>query len=385
MSTTVDPPQAGEAAAALPVADEHWPAGDDLLKLRPGVELLTGADGRSMLFDDESGKYVFLSAGACLLVPQLTTGVRYGQLTGELARRSGARAEQVDRASRPLARDLLRMGLLEGIAPDAGGVTARLARSQIKMPHVRLPLSTARADRVFAALARLFRGRAGGLALGAAGLLGLAGVLAALGAIFFTPFAPDLSAVWVVYLVMIPQTLLHETAHGVLCRRYGVPAREVGVALWFYVMPIAYVDRSDSVRLERRWPRVAILLAGPAFDGIVLGVLAVLLICGAGDPGVLGVLVAFQTVMLCMNFNPMLPTDGQQALENALGKLNLRNRAMTYVLHRLLRKPLPSALAKTARRDRALFWGYGLVCLGYLLLVFGMLGVTLYTLVGHLF
>ncbi|MFB9903681.1 hypothetical protein [Allokutzneria oryzae] len=387
MPTTVEPPHHGRQAAepAPVVTDAQWPADDDVLTLRPSVELLTGADGRSMLFDSESGKYVFVSAGTCSLVPQLTAGVQYGRLREDVARRSGATTAQVGKALRPMIHDLLRLELLEGAASRTTGVTSRLARSQIKMPHVRLPVSTARADRVFAAVAGLFRGRAGGMALGALGLLGAAGFVTALSTMFFARVVPDLSAVWVVYLVMLPQTLLHEAAHGVLCRYYGVPAREVGVALWFYVMPIAYVDRSDAVRLHRRWPRIAILIAGPALDGVVLGVIAALLLSGTGDPGVLAMLLVFQTFMMFMNFNPMLPTDGQQALENALGKLNLRSRAMTYVLHRLLRKPLPSALHRTTRGDRTLFWGYGVACLAYMLLVFGMVGVTLYTVVSQLF
>ncbi|WP_370948444.1 hypothetical protein AB5J62_12880 [Amycolatopsis sp. cg5] len=387
MSTTIEPSGPGTRSAeeASVVVGARWPAGDDELKLNPGVELLTGADGRSMLFDEASGKYTFVSKGACLLVPQLTAGVRYDKLLDELARRSGAPLDQVDKALRPMVHDLARLELLAGVVAASDGVATKVARSQIKMPHARLPISTERADRVFGAIARLFRGRVGGMALGALGLLGAAGFLTAVLTLVFHPIVPDLSAIWVVYLVIVPQTLLHETSHGVLCRYYAVPAREVGVALWFYVMPIGYVDRSDAVRLEKRWPRIAILLAGPAFDGIVLGTTATLLLTGVGDPGVLGTLVAFQTVMMVMNFNPMLPTDGQQVLENALGKLNLRSRAMTYVLHRVLRKPLPSALHRVGRGDRTLFWGYGIACLAYMLLVFGLIGVTLYKLVGQLF
>ncbi|EME52548.1 hypothetical protein [Amycolatopsis decaplanina] len=387
MSTTVEPPTPGAQTAepASVVADARWPAEDDVLRLNPGVELLTGADGRSMLFDEASGKYTFVSNGTCQLVPQLTAGVRYDKLLDGLARRSGAPLDKVDKALRLLVHDLARLELLDGVVPATDGITTRVARSQIKMPHARLPISTERADRVFAAIARPFRGRVGGMALGAIGLLGATGLLTAVLTLLFHPVAPDLSAIWIAYLIMIPQTLLHETSHGVLCRYYGVPAREVGVALWLYVLPIGYVDRSDAVRLQRRWPRIAILLAGPVFDGLVLGTTATLLLTGTGDPGLLGTLLAFQTVMMVMNFNPMLPTDGQQVLENALGKLNLRSRAMTYVLHRVLRRPLPSALRRVTRGERTLFWGYGVACLAYLLLIFGLVGTTLYKLAGELF
>jgi putative peptide zinc metalloprotease protein len=170
----------------------------------------------------------------------------------------------------------------------------------------------------------------------------------------------------------------HEFAHAVACQQYKVPIREVGVGLLYYLFPFAYVDRSDSHRVQQRIPRVAIAVAGPAADLIGAGVSAAVALTTAGtfrDTAVL--LCMAQVANLVANLNPLMPSDGYHALETVLGELNLRKRASSYLLHRLTGKVLPSSLAYVGPKERTFFLLYSSLVSVYTLLVLGIGGLAL--------
>lgn len=350
-----------------------WPAHRDLVQLRDTVEVVTGPDQRTMLFEQTGGNYMFLSPGMAAMVPDLRSGRPYEQLRDQLAARSRVEPDRVDAVLRPVLVELARASLLTEAPDEKPAVVDRLARSNVKMPIYRFPLATERADRLFEAIARPLRSRLGARILGALGCLAVIGVVLAVVAVATRiKLVPELGQIWIIYVITIVGILCHETAHGVVCRYYGVPPREVGVGLWLYFLPIAFVDRSESVRLSARWPRVAILLAGPTVDGLFMGTSALVLLTSDRQSALLSLLVLFQLLGFVANLNPMLPTDGQQAFENWSGQLNLRNRSLTFMLHRVLRRPLPTALVFTSQRQRAFYWSYGVVCALYAALLLAL-------------
>jgi len=190
---------------------------------------------------------------------------------------------------------------------------------------------------------------------------------------------------WVVVVAALLVTvLLHEGAHAFVCQLLGVPAREAGIGLLLYVIPVAYVDRTDAYRLRRRGGRVAIALAGAASDLIWAAVAAVIASSSSGSVAATAHLfLVIQLISVLANLNLLLPSDGHQAIEAAVGELNIRGRAIGYLGHLVLRIPLPSGLAYVSRRRGALYIGYGVLCLTYFaLLLFSVLVTVVSLLVG---
>jgi putative peptide zinc metalloprotease protein len=158
-----------------------------------------------------------------------------------------------------------------------------------------------------------------------------------------------------------------------------VPAREFGILLWLLVLPVPYVDCTDAYRLRRRGGRVAIALAGPAVDLTLAGGWG--LVARTGDGAVAATayqLMLVQLLILATNLNPVLPTDGHQAIETVTGEMNFRTRALSYIGHRLLRLPLPTALTGLSGTRRTVYVGYVAVALLYTGAVFGLIGVRLW-------
>lgn len=172
-------------------------------------------------------------------------------------------------------------------------------------------------------------------------------------------------------------TFVHELAHAIACIQYGIRPRSMGVALWYYFIPIAYVDRTDAYRLRSRSERVAISLAGPAADMALATLLGSLLILDVIGPNefwgqVAVALVFFLLVSLFGNLNPLLPTDGQQAVESATGLVNVRNRSILY-LTGLLRLSEGTPRPPRTRQERWAMITYGVVCLLYIVAVAGLM------------
>jgi len=179
----------------------------------------------------------------------------------------------------------------------------------------------------------------------------------------------------------LTQMTVHELAHAVVCQALGAPIREAGIKLWSVFFPVPYVDRTDSYRVRRRAGRVAIALAGPLVDVTCLGIGAVLFAVFGGR--VLGSLVAWQLVLVVTNLNPVLATDGHQAIEAAVGEVNLRHRAYAYLTHIVLRVPLSGALRAAPARRRVAYVGYGVFSVLYLVGLITLFLGTIAAMIGR--
>ncbi|WP_432146595.1 site-2 protease family protein [Streptomyces sp. bgisy084] len=336
-----------------------------------------------MLFNGENQSYVLLGRGTAALIPALRRGTTLAELVDLVGQTSSLPDQQLERRLRAVLEEMRHASLFDGLTAPQMDRGSRLARSQLKVPQFRVRLARRSADELFELLARpihaapvrryllpvLWTG--GPLAY-------LFATLTLLGGGLIAP--PSGLTLLVIFLVTILQLFFHETAHGVCCRYYGVPVREVGVSLWYYIMPVTYVDHSDTYRLPRRWPRVAISLAGPLVDMYTCGVIA--LFVHQAQSGITEqvwrAVLLVQCLTLLVNFNPLLPTDAVHAVEAATGQVNLRGRSISYVVHRMLRRPLPSGLSPTGVRSvRWLAWCYGVACLLYLLVMIAATGYLL--------
>ena len=385
MSTVTSTPMSPGSAPTNPIP-----------RLRRGVSLIVGMDNQPMLFDSDSGKYHRLGAAAAFIVNQFD-GVRsLPTIIEELP-------QDIDEAGAKritsLVDNLRDKSLLVGSEPaPAAAVPAAPARTRrtrgrhtaqprqarhLKVERPRrsggwwLPriIIARKYHRIVAPIVTLLQ-RLPARALSWVFLaLAVCGYTA--GAMVLSSLAggprPGVLVVIAAVMIQLVSILLHESWHAIVAGYLGTPIRGLGVALMFWAIPIAYVDRTDSYRVRSRRGLTMLALAGIFSDGVVCGLEAAIAWASTGTVRQVALtLCAFQLTMLVTNLNPFTQSDGVAAVEAATGSVNLRGRSM-FVLRRVLtRQPLPPALAVMRPAVRWGYFIYGLLCSLLGLLVFGM-------------
>lgn len=328
-------------------------------RLRGDVESVIGMDDHVLLFDTATGQYHRLGPLAAAVVERLDGQLTTAEVAAALV--DEGRLITVDQIE-VLLEALTAKALLDGDTPARrrrGAMDRLLPRfllwpgfDRVLAPVVRLLDHAPRVPAGFAAAAVAVVGYAAGFSM-----------LARLGLdLDRTPTVAFLVAV----AIQLVSVLLHESWHGIVAGLNGHPIRGLGVALVFWVAPVAYVDRTDSYRVRSRAGRVAIATAGMVSDGWVCGLTAIAAIHEDGLWGqVTWFLLTFQLIMLLANLNPLMPSDTVAAVEAATGLIDVRGRALEYVRHRLLRRELPLHLQRVSRRARAGYLIYGLACVAF--------------------
>ena len=379
-------------------------------RLRRGVSLIVGMDNQPMLFDSDSGKYHRLGAAAAFIVNQFD-GVRsLPTIIEELP-------QDIDEAGARritgLVDNLREKSLLVGSepAPAASAVPAAPARTRrVRGRHTAQPrqarhlkvekprrsggwwlpriIIARKYHRIVAPIVTLLQrlpARALSWVFLALAVCGYAAGAMALSSLAGGPRPGALVLITAVAIQLV-SILLHESWHAIVAGYLGTPIRGLGVALMFWAIPIAYVDRTDSYRVRSRRGLTMLALAGIFSDGVVCGLEAAVAWASSGTVRQVALtLCAFQLTMLITNLNPLTQSDGVAAVEAATGSVNLRGRSM-FVLRRVLsRQPLPPALAVMRPAVRWGYFVYGLLCSLLGLLAFGMsvvwIGYWLYALV----
>jgi putative peptide zinc metalloprotease protein len=344
-------------------------------RLRDGLEVLTGMDEMTLIFDPVSGAYHRVSRSGGVLLAHLDGAHSVDDLT-RLADPTGAdltRRTQFRTQLDGFLDHLDRSGLLAGSEPPAPTAEKRAKTSRM-MPRVVVSRSL---PRLLEPLAARLRGGLAPVLAWIAAALAVAGFAAGFGVLFThggvsvprSGLAFALAAV--LQLVLI---LLHESSHALVAQVLKVPVRGLGFAMLFWFMPVAYVDRTDAYRLRGRRGRVALALAGMGSDGVWTGVVggAALLTDGFWQHTFL-LLLTLQLIGLMVNLNPLLPSDGYSALEAASGQVDYRGRAFGLVGSVLARRPRPSYLRGLPTRRAAGYTAYAVGSAGYVLLVAAML------------
>ena len=122
---------------------------------------------------------------------------------------------------------------------------------------------------------------------------------------------------------------VHETAHGLVCLRYGGDIRETGFVLAVFT-PLAYVDASSSWSFRSRWHRIHTAAAGVYIELLIASV-AMLAWTSTDSPLVrhllqnIIVMASFST--LVFNLNPLMRFDGYYILSDLLQIPNLMTQA----------------------------------------------------------
>lgn len=358
------------------------PSGD-IPRLRRGVTLIVGMDDQPMLFDSASGAYHRLGRAAAFIVDQFDGSRSLPTIIDQLP-------QQIDDAGRQritrLVEYLRSKSLLEGGAPPRVAPQERVRKRadgrHVAPPHVgkheqihpprwsgnwmlprfMLIRSYRRAVAPVAAALHHLPARmlgwlfvlaaAGGYAAGVESLIHLSG----------GP-RPAASVYLIAVAIQLVSIVGHESWHAIVAGYLGTPVRGLGVAFMFWVLPIAYVDRTDSYRVRSKLGRAMLAFAGICSDGVVCGAEAAVAAASTGTVRQVALtLCAFQLTMLVTNLNPLTQSDGVATVEALTGSVNLRGRSMLVLRCVVTRTPLPPALARMRLAARGGYFLYGLAC-----------------------
>lgn len=163
--------------------------------------------------------------------------------------------------------------------------------------------------------------------------------------------------------------VIHESAHGLTCTRFGGQVGELGV-MWRFPIVAPYC-KTDDVVLMSRWHGVA-----TAFAGVFANLVALLPFALAhllAEPGgalrgfCAGVLL-FGTLSSLVNLVPFLQLDGYHMINNALGTLDLRAESYKYCAALLKDR---ASVRGYPTRDR---WAYAIYAAASLLFTLGVVG-----------
>ncbi|WP_053690384.1 PqqD family peptide modification chaperone [Streptomyces sp. WM6372] len=375
-STAAVPPRQGAApdhgdptSTEAHSRDTAW-LDTEHLALRDTIEQTVGLDGRPLLFDSATGKYVAVSQAGTVVLGLLTEGVTARDVVHRVTSASSADPERIEASVIRFLTEVRQAGVLT-LEPQGESRRERILKYSLqqKMPRKAL---TASVHVLLEPLARLAQKAPVPAVVTAWTALTLAG-LATAGYALATEGMPSYSSwSWLAALLLMLQIAVHELSHALVCQTLRVPVREAGITLMLYVMPVAYVDRTDAYRVRGRAPRALIALAGPMSDALWGGVTGAVLLNSTGAlHDIAGALLQLQLLLMIVNLNPLLPSDGYHALESAMGSVNIRGRSFAFLVHLVTKAPLPSHLLASSRAKRFGYCLFGIVCAVYGLLMVG--------------
>jgi putative peptide zinc metalloprotease protein len=191
-----------------------------------------------------------------------------------------------------------------------------------------------------------------------------------------------LAAAWVLLKV------LHETAHGLACKRFGGTVGSAGITFLFF-MPLAYVDVTSSWRCRSKWQRMATAAAGIYADLFAASIAT--LVWAVASPGIvqsvaLSIAVTAGASTLVFNANPLVRFDGYFILSDLLEIPNLyacsRQWMADFVQTRLL--GLETATPAWPRTKAWIIRVYAVAALAWRIVFFLTFALGLVGMFGHL-
>ena len=338
--------------------------------LAKDVELLLGINDIPLLYVGEHQNYVRLNtlgADIVRILQERSDSLSCFELEQELVHRYPGKEELIAEKLTPFLQQLheARVLLLPG-AEQKPWVT-RAAKKATSRPMLRLGLW--RPNRPVAyGLVRRFSMLVNDTTSTLLGLWLIVATLVVFAVI--VQFGTNMhigSVVWpLVVCAFLLHLTVHEFCHTLVGSYYYVKIRAVGVALLYYVLPVAYTDRTDAYRLRDPKQRMRISLAGPAFDISAAAVSALIsLLTGGWIGATFHVLLALQTMTFISNLNPLMPSDGYHALEAILGGVNFRRRAFVLFIHWMTLRKTPVYLRDLSRKQQIIYFVYALVMIVY--------------------
>ncbi|HYE75360.1 MAG TPA: PqqD family peptide modification chaperone [Blastocatellia bacterium] len=343
-----------------------------LIQLADGVELLAGPDDMPLLYVADRKSYLRLSEAGAEIVRLLLE--RYTMTLGELIHYLvGNQQADQSAAQHSVAQFLSQLDAAGALVSDRNDslATPSFFKRTIKrtVKNHRVMLALWHPDRPLAAnLLQLIKKRIGHIIGRIVAFIALTAIIVVT-YVAITPQAANNSSTvnWSLIIALsLLHTAGHEMAHVLVSSYYGVKVREIGIALLYYFIPVAYTDRTDAYRLRSFRERAFIALAGPAFDLFAASLSAIVAAISTGSLcSNFRMLLWVQLAGLISNLNPLLPGDVYHVFEAWFGAVNFRKRAFTVLRRRLILRALPPHLKSLSIRQQIFHFGYAVLAAVY--------------------
>jgi len=150
-----------------------------------------------------------------------------------------------------------------------------------------------------------------------------------------TGILSEYSWVWL-FLTWVILKVVHETAHGIACRRYGGEVPEAGILLLLFT-PMAFVNVTSMWRFSNRWHRMVVAGAGMYVE-LFISFLAFIIWTkteGVAANIAFNVFIMASVTTILFNANPLMRFDGYFLLSDALAIPNLYTKGTNWFGDRL--------------------------------------------------
>lgn len=193
-----------------------------------------------------------------------------------------------------------------------------------------------------------------------------------------------------IFAVFVVTKLIHETGHGIICKRFGGQVPEFGFMM-LVLMPAPFVDASASWAFANKWRRVAVAAGGMIFELFVASVAAFVWIATRSGGSPLIHQLAYNAMFtasistVLFNANPLMRFDGYYMLSDILEIPNLMQRStsmLKYLAERILFRVRDIFPPTSARDEQVILTVYGVAALIYRVFLF--FSITLYVM-GQMF
>jgi multidrug resistance efflux pump len=163
----------------------------------------------------------------------------------------------------------------------------------------------------------------------------------------------------------------HEFAHGLTCKAFGGPVREIGVLMIYYFLPALYCNVSGVHFIRQRSRRLWVIAAGVYWQ-VLVGAVAIL-VWFTLAPFTLPADLAFAFFLgsvadVAFNANPLIKLDGYYFLSQCLRIPNLMDRSRSWwrsALRRLFLAETESSSPKFSLREHSALAAFGAVSFIY--------------------
>jgi putative peptide zinc metalloprotease protein len=191
-------------------------------------------------------------------------------------------------------------------------------------------------------------------------------------------------------VVFIVIKAIHETGHGVICKRFGGQVPEFGMML-LVLFPAPYVDASSAWSFTSKWKRIGVGAGGMIFELAIAGAASLYWVNTLNQGSTLAHQLAFNIMLLAgfttllFNANPLMRFDGYYILSDALEVPNLMQRSMKmlqYLFQKYIYRLEQTRSPSTVRGEQAILVVYGILALAYRIFLF--FSITLFVM-GRMF
>ncbi|MFI4917072.1 MAG: HlyD family efflux transporter periplasmic adaptor subunit, partial [Phycisphaerales bacterium JB060] len=136
-------------------------------------------------------------------------------------------------------------------------------------------------------------------------------------------------------VVFIVSKIIHESGHGLVCKRFGGQVPELGIMM-LVMFPAPFVDASSTWAFPSKWQRMAVGAAGMIFELAAASIAAFVWLATLDTGGVVNqfaysAMLTASISTILFNANPLMRFDGYYILSDLLEAPNLMQRAQNLI------------------------------------------------------